>query len=156
MKPSDDRVLLRLIAAFKFFKAALLVALGVGAFRLLHKDVARVVECWIGELGLDPANHFLDVILAKASTLGPAQIRKLGLGSFLYAGLFLTEGAGLWLLKRWAEWMTVIITGSLVPIEIYAIHRHPSPFKWVTFAVNVAIVVYLIYHIRGQRLVSKC
>ena len=43
--------------------------------------------------------------------------------------LFLVEGVGLWLLKRWAEWLTVIITSSLVPIEIYEIHRHPTPVR---------------------------
>ena len=37
----------------------------------------------------------------------------------LYAGLFLTEGICLWLEKRWAEWLTVIIISSLIPLEIY-------------------------------------
>jgi hypothetical protein len=45
MKKSNGR-LLRLIAVFKFLKAAMLIALGVGAFRLLHKDVGDVVEHW--------------------------------------------------------------------------------------------------------------
>lgn len=147
MKSSDDR-LLRLIAAFKLLKAGLLIALGVGAFKLLHKDVAQAIEHVIEALRLDPANHFIDAAVAKASNLNPEQIKKLGVGSFIYAGLFLTEGTGLWLLKRWAEWLTVIITGSLVPLEIYEIHRHPTPAKVVVLALNVAIVVYLIFRIR--------
>jgi uncharacterized membrane protein (DUF2068 family) len=154
MKSSDDR-LIRLIAAFKLLKAGLLIALGVGAFKLLHKDIADVVEHWIETLGLDPANRFLDAVLAKASNLSPEQIKKLGFGSFIYAGLFLTEGVGLWLLKRWAEWLTIIITSSLVPIEIYEIHRHPTWVKWGVLALNVAIVAYLIYRIRSQQSVSK-
>ena len=147
MKSSDDR-LLRLIAAFKLLKAGLLIALGVGAFKLLHKDVAQAIEHVIEALRLDPANHFIDAAVAKASNLSPEQIKKLGVGSFIYAGLFLTEGVGLWLLKRWAEWLTVIITSSLVPLEIYEIHRHPTPAKVVVLALNVAIVVYLIFRIR--------
>jgi uncharacterized membrane protein (DUF2068 family) len=71
----------------------------------------------------------------------------LGLVSFVYAGLFLTEGIGLWLLKRWAEWFTVIITSSLLPFEIYEIHRHPTPIKIVVILINVAIVGYLLYRI---------
>jgi len=147
MKSSDDR-LLRLIAAFKLLKAGLLIALGVGAFKLLHKDVAQAIEHVIEALRLDPANHFIDAAVAKASNLSAEQIKKLGVGSFIYAGLFLTEGVGLWLLKRWAEWLTVIITSSLVPLEIYEIHRHPTPAKVVVLALNVAIVVYLIFRIR--------
>jgi uncharacterized membrane protein (DUF2068 family) len=148
MESSDNR-LIRLIAAFKLFKAALLIALGVGAFKLLHQDVAGVVEHWIDALKLDPGNHFVDAALTKASNLTPEQVKKLGLGSFLYAGLFLTEGIGLWLLKRWAEWLTVIITSSLIPLEIYEIHRHPTWVKLVVLVLNLAIVIYLIYRIRS-------
>jgi uncharacterized membrane protein (DUF2068 family) len=150
MKFSDDR-LLRLIAVFKFFKAASLIALGIGAFRLLHKDLGSVLEHWIMALRLDPGQHFLDVALAKASDVSPAQIKKVGVGSFFYAALFLSEGTGLWLRKRWGEWLTVIITSSLVPIEIYEIHRHPSWPKVVVFVLNIAVVVYLIYHMRSKR-----
>ena len=154
MKSSDDR-LIRLIAVFKFVKGGLLVALGIGVFNLLHKDIAGAVEHWIEALRLDPGNHFLNAALAKASNVSPEQIKKIGLGSFLYAGLFLTEGTGLWLRKRWGEWLTVIVTGSLIPVEIYEIHRHLSVLKFGVLAVNVAIVGYLIFRIRSQQSLSK-
>ena len=149
MKASHDRVL-RLIAAFKLLKAGLLIALGVGAFKLLHKDMSDVLEHWIEAFKLDPANRFVDAALGKAANLSPSQIKKLGLGSFLYAGLFLTEGIGLWLLKRWAEWLTIIITSSLVPLELYEIHRHLTSVKLTVLVVNLTIVGYLIYRIRRE------
>jgi uncharacterized membrane protein (DUF2068 family) len=149
MKSFDDR-LLRLIAIFKFFKTALLIALGVGAFKLVNQDIGRLAERWIRSSGFDPGNHFLEMALAKASDLSPAQIKKLGLGSFLYAGLFLAEGIGLWSRKRWGEWLTIIITGSLVPVEIYEIHRHPTGVKVAVLVLNVAIVGYLVYRIRKE------
>src|ERR1700688_4630867 len=46
MKSSHDR-LIRLIALFKLLKATLLVAVGVGAFKLLHQDISSVMEHWI-------------------------------------------------------------------------------------------------------------
>jgi uncharacterized membrane protein (DUF2068 family) len=149
MKSSDDR-LLRLIAVFKFFKAALLIALGVGLFRALHKDIGSVLEHWAEALRLDPGSHFLNKVLARAARVSPGQVKQLGVGSFLYAGLFLAEGTGLWLRKRWGEWLTIILTSSLVPVEIFEIHRHPSWVKVGVLMVNVAIVVYLIYHIRKR------
>jgi uncharacterized membrane protein (DUF2068 family) len=154
MKTSND-MLLRLIAIFKFLKAAMLVGLGVGAFRLLHKDVGQVMEHWVEALRLDPGNRFIDAALDKASLLGPGQIKKLGLGSFLYAALFVAEGTGLWLEKRWGEWLTVIITSTLIPVEIYEIYRHPSAVKIAVLVINVGIVVYLIYRIRNKEAGSK-
>ena len=142
--------MLRLIAVFKFFKAALLIALGVGLFRALHKDIGSVLEHWAEALRLDPGSHFLNEVLARAARVSPGQVKQLGVGSFLYAGLFLAEGTGLWLRKRWGEWLTIIITGSLVPVEIFEIHRHPSWVKVGVLVVNVGIVVYLIYHIRKR------
>jgi uncharacterized membrane protein (DUF2068 family) len=149
MKSADDR-LIRLIALFKLLKSVLLIAVGMSALHLLHKDVASVVEHWVKLLGLDPGNQYVDRALQRASNLTPAKIKRLGVGSFIYAGLFLTEGIGLWLVKRWAEWFSVIITSSLVPVELYEIYRHPSPVKSLVLIVNIAVVGYLVYRIRTE------
>ena len=148
MKSSNDKVL-RLIAVFKFLKSAALIAIGVGAFKSLHKDLGGLAEHWVGALRFDPGSRYVVMFLAKVSNLHPDQIKKLGLVSFLYAGLFLAEGTGLWLQKRWGEWLTVIITSSLLPVEIYEIYWHPSAVKVAVLALNLGIVVYLIYRIRG-------
>lgn len=148
---NTQRDVLRLIAVFKLLKAALLIALGVGVMRLVHRDVAGMVESWADLLRLDPGNRYINAALEKASVLTPHRIKEVGLGSLIYGGLFLTEGIGLWFLKRWAEWFTVIITSSLLPIEVYEIHRHPSVVKVVVIAVNVGIVAYLVYQIRNKR-----
>ena|SRR5579859_7099156 len=148
MKSSNDRIL-RFIAVIKFLKCAALIGLGVGAFRLIHRDLGILAEHWVDALRLDPGSRYVVKFLAKVSNLHPDQIKKLGLVSFLYAGLFLAEGTGLWLQKRWGEWLTVIITGSLVPVEMYEIYRHPTGVRVGALVVNVAIVAYLIYKIRG-------
>ena len=141
-----------MIGLFKLVKAALLIAVGVGALKLLHKDVAGAVEHWVELLRLDPNSHYIDTALEKASNLTPDKIKELGLGSMVYAGLFLTEGIGLWLEKRWAEWLTVIITSSLIPIEIYEIYRHPTAIKIAVLLINIAIVAYLLHTIRDKRM----
>ncbi len=150
MKSSDSR-LIRLIALFKLLKASLLIAVGVGALKLIHKDIATVLQHWVTMLGLDPGNQYVDHALEKAANLSPNKIKGLGVVSFIYAGLFLTEGIGLWLVKRWAEWFTVIVTGSLVPVEVYEIYRHPTPIKILVLMINIAVVGYLLYRIRSER-----
>ena len=149
MKTSNGK-LLRVIAVFKFLKAAMLIALGVGALRLLHRDVGDALEGWAEALGIDPDGRFVSLALAKAAHLRPEQIRNLGLGSFLYAALFLVEGTGLWLQQRWGEWFTVILTGSFVPVEIYEIWRRPGAVKVAVLGINLGIAAYLIYRIRSR------
>jgi uncharacterized membrane protein (DUF2068 family) len=149
---SSSSKLLRLIALFKLLKAAVLIALGVGALKLLHKDVAGAIEHWVELLRLDPSNYYIDAALEKVSRVTPDKIKELGLGSLIYAGLFSTEGIGLWLEKGWAEWLTVVITSSLVPIEIYEIYRHPTAIKIGVLLINIAIVAYLGYRIRNKRM----
>ena len=140
-----------MIALFKLLKATLLIAVGVGALKLLHKDLSSVLEHWFSMLGIDPGNGHVDSALQRVADLTPHKMKVLGIGSFIYAGLFLTEGIGLWLVKRWAEWFTVIVTGSLVPIEIYEIYRHPTPIKAVVLIINIAVVAYLVHRIRNER-----
>jgi len=145
---TSDRGMLRLIATFKFLKVALLIATGVGIFKMLHKDLACALEHWIAMLGLNPGNQFVEAALTKAANLTPHKVKLLGAGSFIYAGLFMTEGIGLWMAKRWGEWLTVIITSSLVPVEIYEIFHHVSVIKILVLIINLAIAAYLIYRIR--------
>jgi uncharacterized membrane protein (DUF2068 family) len=150
MKSADNR-LIRLIALFKLFKAAILIAVGLSALHLLHKDVASVLEHWVAKFGLDPGNRYVARALQKSVNLTPDKIKRFGVVSFIYAGLFLTEGIGLWMVKRWAEWFSVIITSSLVPVEVYEVYRHPSPIKSLVLIFNVAVVGYLLYRIRNER-----
>lgn len=149
MKSDDDR-LVRLIALFKLLKSALLIAVGMGALHLLHKDVASVMENLVTTFGLDPGNRYVDKALQKSANLTPQQIKSFGVVSFIYAGLFLTEGIGLWMVKRWAEWFSVIITTSLIPVEAYEIYRHPSAIKCLVLILNITVVGYLLYRIRNE------
>ena len=148
---SSNSGLLRLIAVFKLVKAAALIATGIGILKMIHMDVAGELDHWIVRLGLDPGGRYVGEILEKATRLSPHRIREFGLVSFVYAGLFLTEGLGLWFLKRWAEWFTVIITSSLVPVEVWEIGRHPGAVKVVVLVVNLGIVGYLVYRIVREK-----
>jgi uncharacterized membrane protein (DUF2068 family) len=148
---SSDIALIRLIALFKLLKAVLLIAVGLGVLQLLHKDITSQLAHWVRILGLDPGEPYVDRMLRKVMALTPNRIRGLGVGSFVYAGLFLTEGIGLWMLKRWGEWFSIIITSSLIPIEIYEIYRHPTTLKVLVLIINVALVGFLLHRVRADR-----
>jgi uncharacterized membrane protein (DUF2068 family) len=72
----------------------------------------------------------------------------------LYTGVLLTEGIGLWLRKRWAEWLTVIATASLIPFELWQLvfgHRHNPLAVLGATMLNIAIVWYLVWRLRQAR-----
>ena len=109
----------------------------------MHKDIAEVVEHWISVLRVDPDNHYIHGLAVKALHLNNRKLEELSAGTFLYAGLFLTEGTGLLLRKRWAQYFTIIVTGSLLPLEIYAFVYRTTIVKAIMIVVNAAVVAYL-------------
>lgn len=150
-KKEGSETTLLLIALFKLFKGILLVIVAVGALRLVHKDVATVVQHWVDLLRADPDNRFIHRIIVRSFGIQAKQLREISAGTFFYAGILLTEGIGLLMKKHWAEYFTVISTGVFIPLEVYEIvHR----FTWVrvgVLLVNVAIVWYLVDRIRRRR-----
>jgi uncharacterized membrane protein (DUF2068 family) len=139
-----------LIGLFKLFKALLLIAAGIGAIKLLHKDLAGTVMHWVQVLRVDPDNRYIHGILVRIFRVTPKQLRELSLGTFIYAGLFLTEGFGLLLRKHWAEYFTIITTGLFIPLELYEVARHFTVTKVVVTAINVLIVWYLVVRVRSR------
>lgn len=133
-----------LIGLFKLLKGVLLLAVGIGAFKLLHKNVADVVIRWTEILRVDPDNSFIQPLLGKVLPMTPKQLKEIGAGTFFYAGLLLTEGVGLLMRKHWAEYFTVITTGGLIPLEIYELAKRFTAAKVIVLIVNAAIVVYLV------------
>src|SRR5579862_1748787 len=150
MKSSQSGVL-RAIAVFKLLKAAALIATGLGVLKMAHKDVGAELEYLVVMAGYDPGAPFVARLIQRATSISPHRIRELGIVSFVYAALFMTEGVGLWMLKRWAEWFTVIITSSLLPVEVWEIYRHPSWIKVLVLMVNLGVVAYLVYRIRREQ-----
>jgi uncharacterized membrane protein (DUF2068 family) len=142
---------LLVIAAFKLFKGLALLAVGFGARHLLSQNLSADVEHWLDLLRIDPHNHYIHLLLQKVADVDEHKLRQLRAGTFFYATLFLIEGTGLALRKRWAEYVTIISTSSLIPIEVYEIVKHYSAMKIAFLAINIAVVVYLIYELRRNR-----
>ena len=141
---------IRLIAAFRLLKGALLIAAGVGALSLLHKDAGDVVASWIRSLRVDPDNHLVRRLLVKLNVLSDPKLEALSAASFLYAALLIVEGVGLWWQRRWAEYLTVVATSVFIPLEIYEIVQEVTVTRVIVLVLNVAIVFYLIRRLRAK------
>ena len=148
--PSPRNLGLQLIGAFKFVSGLLLVALGVHIFRGAGGVPGEEVIHLVSALKLDPENHYIHRAIEKISGISPKQLHEIGVGTFLYALIYLLEGGGLLLRRRWAEYFTVLATGLFIPVEIYEVARKPTPVRIGVLAINIAIVAYVAYQIRAK------
>ena len=139
---------LMLIAVFKLLKALALLAVAIGALRLLHKDVAAIADHWVNAFRVDPHNKYLLMLLSKLTAVDDHKLKALSIGTFIYSGVFFTEGIGLALKKRWAEYFTIITTSSFLPLEVYEIFKDISVPKCLALVINIAVVIYLVRELR--------
>jgi uncharacterized membrane protein (DUF2068 family) len=144
-----DRALFA-IALFKWTKGLLLLGVMAGAISLFHKDVQSHVEQWINACRIDPENRYIAACLEKLDVVHTRELKQLSFLSAVYAAIFLTEGTGLALRKRWAEYLTIVATALLIPVEIYELCKTASVLKALVLAGNVAIVAFLVYLVRSK------
>ena len=151
-KPLRDKLVLRLIAINRAFHFVVLAALGAlvllfAANRAtLRETFFKVVADLQGGTvaGHAHARHGLLHELDNLFTTSSAHLHLLGGVLLAYAAVEGVEAVGLWYQQRWAEYLTFLVTTSLLPFEVYEISNRPSPLKILAFVVNVAVVVYLL------------
>lgn len=94
--------------------------------------------------------------LEKALATKPSTLTLLVVVLAAYAVLELVEGVGLWLLARWGEYFAVVATAIFLPLEVRDLVNGITITRALTFAINVAAVVYLLvskrlFGLRGGR-----
>ena len=150
-EPRRTRRVLRLIALERIIRGALLLAAGIYLLFHLNSDFGRLADRVIRAVELDPRRPFLHRIVDYLHHLHASQVRVAALLALGYGVLELVEGTGLWLERLWAEYLTVIATSLLIPLELYELVHRPTLWKAGGLAVNVAIVAYLVYVLRHRR-----
>jgi uncharacterized membrane protein (DUF2068 family) len=142
---------LELIAAYKLLQAALLVSVGVGALRLVGKDLGDVLTNLALALHRDPEGRLVTFLIEKVAGLNDHRLRQIGIFMFCYAALGLLEGVGLILEKVWAEYLTALITASFLPLEVFELIHRVTWIRVGLFVVNLAVLAYLVAHLVRQR-----
>jgi len=135
---------LLLIAFYKFLHALLFFAIGLGALRLLHKDVGDLLSDLADHLRFNPESRLLNFILDKASLLNDPILRRIGFVAFSYAAITLAEGIGLYLEKAWGEFLTLVITASFLPLELFEVLRRITWIRVCLLTINILVFLYLL------------
>jgi uncharacterized membrane protein (DUF2068 family) len=152
--PKERDLTITIIAAFKFLKGILLIVIGVKLLTLLNRDVGDWAMDFVTRHGIDAENKFVHSILEKLDGVGNTQLMTMSVGSFVYSSLLMTEGVGLWLQKRWAEFLTVIATSLLVPLEVYEMYEKFTFVRLTILLVNLLIVFYLVTRLKDEKKVK--
>jgi uncharacterized membrane protein (DUF2068 family) len=142
-----DRYVLRLIAFDRAIHVTLLSALAlliffvVGNHAALQRDYNQIVQAFGGPSRAHPFlgrfKHYF--------TITPAHLDETGAGIAAFAALEAVEMVGLWFAKRWAEYLTFVATAVLLPLEVYELTSGVSALKLITFVINLAIALYLVW-----------
>ena len=161
-----DRYILRLIAVDRAIHVIVLGALAVALVtfaahdQALHHDYQNIMNDLAGGTpGASQARGLLGYF-GRAFKYSPTHLRVLALVLLAFAALEAVEMVGLWLNKRWAEYLTFIATTALVPFEIYELTNGVSAFKIVALIINLAVVIYLLlakrlFGLRGGYLAER-
>jgi uncharacterized membrane protein (DUF2068 family) len=147
--PDHSRWLV-VIGALKLLKALLFILAGLGALRLLHKDLVDMMTRFVIALHFDTDSHLVNLILEKVALISPHRLREISFFIFCYAAMDIIEGTGLVLEKPWAEYLTLIVTACFLPWEVFEILRHVTWVKVVILVLNIAVVIYLVFHVQGR------
>jgi uncharacterized membrane protein (DUF2068 family) len=150
-----DKVVLRLIAIDRALHFVVLCLLGLAVVLFASHETSlrdsyyRILTDLQGGVGGGPVQNTGHVgilhDLDKLFTLRSGTLRAVGAGLLGYGVLEGVEAVGLWLTKRWAEYLTFLATTILLPFEVYELIHRVSPLKIVGFIINVAVVIYLLY-----------
>jgi uncharacterized membrane protein (DUF2068 family) len=142
--------ILRVIALYKLVKVLLLLATAYEVVRLRNALTVVHIYAWIATLPSGLERDLVRNAMVWFSGLSDARVEALRAVTLAYATIFAVEGIGLWMRRRWAEWLTIVVTGSLIPLEIWELIHRPNFSKVGVIIVNVAIVWYLIVRVRKE------
>ena len=142
---------LLLIGIFKLAKSLFFFCIGIGAIHLLHKDLSDEVMRLATALRFDPESRVVGLVMDKVDLIDAERLREIGFATFAYSALALTEGVGLLLQKVWAEYLTLILTISFLPWELYELERRPSWGRLALLVINLLVLWYLIWLLKRKR-----
>lgn len=146
-----QRRMLKAVAALEFSKGVFVVAMGICALALVHKDVWLIAESLLALLHISTDHRWAQIFLDFADSVTDARLWAAARVAFAYAALRFTEAYGLWRERTWAEWVAFVSGTLLLPWEVKELFRGITFWRFALLIGNVAIVLYMLYVILENR-----
>lgn len=149
-----DRVLMRLLAVERFARA-LLLALGAVAVWQFGRTQATFADLVAREIpllrpaadaiGWDIDQSWIARTVRDIAAVSSSTLHLVVLALVAYSAVQIAEGVGLWSGRRWGEYLAVVATSAFIPLEVYELVHHATAFKVAALALNVTVVVWLVW-----------
>jgi uncharacterized membrane protein (DUF2068 family) len=139
------------IGVLKLVEAVFFFLVGVGVIHFIHRDLGDAAVRLAERLRMDMDGRVMTWVLDHLDDVTSHRLKQIGIVTFLYASLRVAEGVGLILEKIWAEYLTVGVTTSFLPWEVYEICRRPDGIRVCLLLINLVVLVYLIWLMRRNR-----
>jgi uncharacterized membrane protein (DUF2068 family) len=146
---------LLMIGLVKLVEAAFFFLAGIGAFHLVHRDLADEAVRLANRLRVDPDGRLVSWVLDHVDSITAHRLRQIGVATFFYAGIRIVEGWGLVLERVWAEWLVVGVTVAFLPWELYEIVRHADWIRIGVLLANLVVLAYLTWWLRRMRQMKR-
>lgn len=143
--------MLRTIALYKLVKVIILLLAAWGEVQLHDSTLVARILSWASARPHGLEHDLVTRALVWFSGLSESRVHQVRLITLTYAAVFSVEGIGLWMRRRWAEWLTVVITASLIPLELWELIHKPSLGASAVLLANCLIVGYLYWHVSTHR-----
>jgi uncharacterized membrane protein (DUF2068 family) len=143
--------MLRTIALYKLLKVVILLLAAYGEIRLHDATMSAKILSWASARPRGLEHDLVTRGLVWFSGLSESRVHEVRLLTLTYAAVFAVEGVGLWMQRRWAEWLTTIITASLIPLELWELIDNPSIGACLVILANMLIVGYLYWHVSTRQ-----
>lgn len=145
LRPQNRVRYLKLIALFKLLKGTLLLCFGISVLFLNSRPSwTDAISDWIDDEALvvhGKTAHYL--LIRLQDVLAGGTLHVAGLLALFYAAILCTEGIGVYLQQRWAEFLMIIATAALIPLELRHFVHRPSIGAGLLIAANCFIVWFL-------------
>jgi uncharacterized membrane protein (DUF2068 family) len=149
-----DAFVLRLLAVERGIRGVLLVALAYGIYKFegVEGSLQRVFDDYLPRLtpvarhaGVDLQSTGPVHLIQKALSTDPHTLTLLSLGVLAYGALELLEAVGLWLMRRWGEYVAVVGTAVFIPVEVYELVEQVTWLRVGALLLNVFAVAYIMW-----------
>src|ERR1700676_2707210 len=143
---------LKIIFVIKILKGLGMLSLGISLIFLNSRTQwMDAISDWLDDQLLIVQNKTLHYFLNQMQiALSGGHLRASGLLSLFAAAVLFTEGTGVYMQKRWAEFLMIFATAALIPFEVYHLWFRPSLGAVVILSINCFIVWFLYLVLRRK------
>jgi uncharacterized membrane protein (DUF2068 family) len=142
---------IRSVAVLEATKGALILLVGFGLLSLVHHDVQRFAERLVAHAHLNPAARYPRIFIEAAGQLTDGRTLLLATGAAVYASVRFIEAYGLWLERKWAEWLAALSGAIYIPFEVLELWKRVTWLSLGALLLNTAVVALMLYSLSQRR-----